>query len=284
MQGAMRIPGILAFVAMLAPLAPAPCAAADAIGSGNAGSLSLGANWGPYESFRGTSFRWVANDAVIVLHGAPGEARIAIVCEGGPSLQKPEVFLRVLDTARRQVDHVMCEGPGHPTTMLLPATGGDTRYVLHVDGGGKRVPGDRRILNFRVYDLDDGSDVTAPRGGVRLGAGWYGVEHFNAQTFRWINGDGHLLVTSDRPGRAFLRLLVEVGPSVGSSHAVTVLRDRQGHVVQRSTLVGRTVWVVPLQLGRGEADYTIGVTSANKPVPGDKRILNLRLFGASLQR
>ena len=119
---------------------------------------------------------------------------------------------------------------------------------------------------------------------MQLGAGWYGIEHFNAQTFRWMDGDGHLRVTPDRPGRAFLRLLVEVGPSVGSNRAVTVLRDRQGRVVQRSTLVGRTVWVVPLQLGSGASDYSISVASANKPVPGDKRILNLRLFGASLQR
>jgi hypothetical protein len=174
--------------------------------------------------------------------------------------------------------------------MLLPVDGPAARYVLHVDSGGKRVPGERRILNFRVFSIDDerggsGADIVDARSGVRLGEGWYPVEHYKGQTFRWMQNDGRVFVSVDGATHATLRLLLEVGPSVGSPQAAITVRDGGGHVLARTALAGRGVVAVPLQqLRPGENELVVATSGANKHVPHDPRILNLRLFGASVAR
>jgi|ERR1700681_201358 len=286
----MRIVRTLAAAVCLLALCCAPSRAADAIAGGNGGTLSLGSNWGPYETYRGASFRWIDNDAEIVLRGAPGEARVAIACEGGPSLGQRSFSLRVLDGSRRQVDHVVCDGAGRRAEMLLPVDARSARYVLHVDGGGKRVPGERRILNFRVFSIDDerggaGGDVVDARNGVRLGEGWYPVERYKGQTFRWMENDGRMFVAVDGATHATLRMLLEVGPSIGSPQAAITVRDRRGRTLLQTTLAGRGVVTVPLQqLQPGENELVIATAGANKHVPRDPRILNLRLFGATVAR
>jgi hypothetical protein len=284
----MRIAPVVSLAVALAACALSPSQAGDAIASRNTGSVSLGKNWGPYETFRGSSFRWVDNDAEIVVRRSAEEAHVGIACEGGPSLRRRTFALRVLDTTRRQVDHVVCDGPDRRQELLLPA-GGDTRYVLHVDGGGKRVSGDPRVLNFRVFYLDDvhgalAGDVVEPGSGVRIGAGWYPVEHFNGQTFRWMRNDARLVISSDRGRRATLNMLLEPGPSIGSRAAALTIRDGRGRILLRTTLGARVAVTVPLQLQRGDNDVVIGVTSRNSPVSGERRILNVRLFSAALQQ
>ncbi|MDQ6942990.1 MAG: hypothetical protein M3169_10830 [Candidatus Eremiobacteraeota bacterium] len=278
----------LAAAVCLLALSAAPSGAADAIAGGNGGTLSLGSNWGAYETYRGISFRWIDNDAEFILRGATGEARVAIACEGGPSLGRRSFALRVLDASRRQVDHVMCDGPDRRAEMLLPVDNRESRFVLHVDGGGKRIPGTGRVLNFRVFSIYDarggsGGDVVDGRG-VRLGAGWYPVEHYMGQTFRWMHNDGRLFVSVDRAQHGVLRLLLEVGPSIGARQAAVTVRDGRGRTLVRTTLVGRGVVTLPLQqLPPGEDELVIGAAGANKHVPRDPRILNLRLLSAAVQ-
>lgn len=282
----MRIVHTLALVACLAPALCAPSGAAEALVTGNGGTLALGSNWGPYETYGGTSFRWVDNDAEFVLRGGSGVAHVWIGCEGGPSLAQRTFPLRVLDGSRRQVDHIVCDGKDRRAEMLLPLGGAGAQYVLHVDGGGKRVAGERRILNFRVFSLDDGrgvasgADVVDARTGVRLGAGWYPVESFKGQTFRWMDGDGRIFVSADRAVRGSLRMLLEVGPSLGSRQAAVDVRDARGRTLLHTTLFGRGVVLVPVQLQPGENELVVHVTSPNKPAPHERRILNLRLFNA----
>ena len=236
------------------------------------------------------SFRWVDNDAEIVLRGATGEVRVAIACEGGPSLGQRSFALRVLDGSRRQVDHVVCDGEGRRVEMLLPGESRSVRYVLHVDGGGKRVPGEARILNFRVFSIDDEhgaspADVVDGRNGVRLGAGWYPVERYKGQTFRWMDNDGRIFVAVDGATHATLRMLMEVGPSVGARQTAVTVRDGSGRTLSQTTLAGRGVVTVPLQqLRPGENELIIGAAGANKHIPHDPRILNLRLFDAAVRR
>ena len=285
----MRTARTLTFVVMLLCAAATTAGAADVVPAGNGPTLSLGSHWGPFETYHGASFRWVDNDAEIVVRGARGEVRIAIACEGGPSLGRQVFPLRVLDVSGRQIDHVMCEGAGRRSELLLPVSGSATRYMLHADGGGRHLAGEPRILNFRVFSLDDGAgaagrDVVDPRSGVRLGEGWGVVERFKGQTFRWLADNGRIFVSADRPARATLRLLLEVGPSVGSRVAAITLADRHGAVLLRTNLNGRGVVTVPLQLGSGENEFVLRVASANKRVPGDPRVLNLRLFDANVVR
>ena len=86
-----------AFAAAFA-LSAKSAGAADAIAQGNGGNVALGKNWGAYETFGGSAFRWVGNDAEIIVHGN-GLAHVTIACEGGPSLGLTSFPLRVLDGA-----------------------------------------------------------------------------------------------------------------------------------------------------------------------------------------
>jgi hypothetical protein len=267
-----------------------PAAASDAIATGRSDAISLGVNWGPYETFKGSSFRWVDNDAGIVVHGTNGIARITIACEGGPGLGQTAFALRALDASRRQVDHVLCSGEHRPAQLLLPLTGSDARYVLHVDGGGRAVPGEKRILNFRVFALDDGrggpgDGVVDSASGVRLGAHWLPIERFNGETFRWTDGnDAQILIASPTPLKTSLRLQVEIGPSVGANQTFVAVRDRAGRTLWRERVKGRQVVLVPIDLVAGDNEFRLSVASARKHVPHDPRILNLRLFSAAALR
>jgi hypothetical protein len=147
-------------------------------------------------------------------------------------------------------------------------------------------------LNFRVFRLDDGSpargvpgaDVVDPRSGVRLGDGWFVVERQNGQNFRWMAHNARLFVSGDRPARATLRLLLEIGPSVGSPRTGLTIRDGRGRSLLRTMLNGRGVVLLQTELKRGETEFNLDVVSADKPVPGERRILNARLFNATVLR
>ena len=276
------------------PLAlPAAALGADAVASGNGGNVALGKNWGPYETFGGRSFRWVGNDAEIVVRDARGSAVVTIACEGGPSLGQPSFFLRALDASRRQVDHVKCAGAGNAVQFFLPANGAESRYVLHVDGGGRAAGSDKRILNFRVFSLDGGGnapaggDIVDARNGVRLGNGWYGPEHFSGQTFRWLNGsDGRFFVTSNRELETKLRLLVATGPSIGTRDTTVTVHDASGKSLGSTKIAdpkNHTIEVA-VHLKPGENEFGISVQTQNKPVPHDPRHLNLRVFSIAALR
>lgn len=288
----MRFFHTLAVGASLLLAAGTAAVAADAVAAGNGGNLALGKNWGPYETFGGRSFRWVANDAEISVRGH-GNALVTIVCEGGPSLGESTFNLRVLDTSRRQTDHVTCAGPAHPVQMLLPVSGDETRYVLHVDGGGRRIGKDKRILNFRVFSMDaggyagPGGDIVDARNGVRIGAHWYPVEHFKGQTFRWLDSnDGTFFVTSNRDLDTKLRLLVAMGPSIGARTTTLTVRDASGKTLSSTTIAdARSKKIeLPVHLRPGENEFRLDVQTHDKPAPGDKRLLNLRAFSIAALR
>jgi hypothetical protein len=287
----MRLVRPIVLAGFLVVACVVPAGASDVIPTGSAGGLALGGNWGPYETYRGTSFRWVDDDAEIVLQGGHGEAQLTIACQGGPSLGEQVFALRVLDASRRQVDHAVCAGADHPETLLLPLGSGETHYLLHVDGGGHPIPGEKRILNFQVFALDStggfsgNGDVVDPHNGVRLGAHWYPIENFNGLTFRWMQGEGgQIFVSADHPLQTTLRLLLEVGPSVGARSTPLAVRDSHGTVVLRTTLTGRQVVLVPVRLQAGENEFTIEVGSANRRVPHDPRVLDARLLSAAVLR
>jgi hypothetical protein len=269
-------------------VATGPAQAANVIPKGNAGSIALGSHWGGYESYGGASFRWVDNNAQIILQGPPAIVHVSIECQGGPSLGNLEAVVRVLDARGQQVDHVVCAGPDHPVTMLLPRGSGRTTYALHVDGGGRPIHGDPRILNFQVFALDDGpsanasSEVADVDSGLRLGDGWYPVEHYRGQTFRWMNRDGRITVTAPRAGQKTVRLDLAVGPSVGSGRTTLVVRDSGGHEIAHTAIAGRQTVDIHVPMQSGANAITLHVASAEHPVPHDQRHLDLQLFSAKV--
>jgi hypothetical protein len=114
--------------------------------------LKLGSGWGELETFNRDHFRWVENDAQIMISPAKsGDVELSLTAEAGPGTGG-QCLLKVLDRSGRQVAAATL-GSKQTVKMFLPTEGGTVNeYRLHVDGGGKRIATDPRILNFRVFD------------------------------------------------------------------------------------------------------------------------------------
>lgn len=118
--------------------------------------VRLGSGWHMLETFQAETFRWVANDAQLLI-SAPrrGTLRLSIAIAAGPGVEGRPFVLRVLDASGRQVDAVEVRQRETVDLFLPVETGQDNDFRLHVDGGGKPTPNnDPRILNFRVFQID----------------------------------------------------------------------------------------------------------------------------------
>jgi hypothetical protein len=116
--------------------------------------IELRSGWGVLETFRKESFRWVENDAQVVIRASePGDAALALVVEPGPGIEGRPFVLKVLDGSGRQVDAAKVNRRGR-VELSLPVQAGDNEFRLHIEGGGKRIADDPRVLNFRVFRIE----------------------------------------------------------------------------------------------------------------------------------
>jgi len=118
----------------------------DIVAAGN--EVTLGGGWYDLETYPGGLFRWVNNDAELMVtrHDA-GPVSLLLDVEGGPSLAGKPLALQVFVDGRK-LDTVTA--PGRQTMRFaLPKGTGTVR--LHVESANAAVPRDPRILNFRVF-------------------------------------------------------------------------------------------------------------------------------------
>ena len=109
--------------------------------------VELGDNWYPAEKWAGETFRWVNNDAEIILTGS---GQLKLVVESGPGLESQPFELKALGANEKLLTSVKVIDR-NPIVLILPP---DNNYVkLHVEGGGKNAPSEKRVLNFRVFQI-----------------------------------------------------------------------------------------------------------------------------------
>ncbi len=126
----------------------------DIIGLG--AGIQLGSGWDVLETVKDETFRWVNNDAqILVTATQPGMRRLKVAIAPGPGLEGRDFVLQARDASGRQVDAVEVRGRQTVELFLPVETGQPNDFRLHVDHGGKATPGkDTRILNFRVFQID----------------------------------------------------------------------------------------------------------------------------------
>jgi hypothetical protein len=144
----------LAFVGFEPLAARKPGSGGEIIG--RAAGVRLGSGWHDLETFQSETFRWVNNDAQILVSGTRrGVRRVALTVAAGPGLEGRPFILGVLDASGRQVDAVEVAGRKTVELFLPVEPDQESDYRLHVDGGGRPSPNnDPRILNFRVFLID----------------------------------------------------------------------------------------------------------------------------------
>jgi hypothetical protein len=246
--------------------------------------IALGKNWGKLEAFRGESFRWVANDAVVHIATVKRvDHQVSIHLEPGPGVGLKRFTLKVLDAEGDQVGELDVKGR-QTLGFLLPADSPRVHALsLHVDEGGKTSPNDPRVLNFRVFKITVTrmpSDVVVPGSGYRLGSGWYPLERFNNESFRWVNNDAVIQATSD--AKKALQLEVEGGPGLDFKPFVLHALDQRGGKIASLQIRGREFIEIPLPDGVVlPTTLRLHVDGGGKTNSSDNRIMNFRVFEAN---
>ncbi|HSP45439.1 MAG TPA: hypothetical protein VLO30_05565, partial [Chthoniobacterales bacterium] len=195
-----------------------------------ANNTSLGSGWFPLETYRAESFRWVMNDAelyVAILRNVKHYLQIHL--EPGPGLNLKPFELLVKD-GEETLARTTVKGRQMISIEVPSAEPRVRKLVLHVEGGGRPAPNDARVLNFRVFKVTFVPaliDVLPPQIAAKLGSGWYPLETFNGETFRWAGNDAKISI-DDPDGVNTLLLEVEPGPGVSSKPFVLRVLDDSG--------------------------------------------------------
>jgi hypothetical protein len=242
-----------------------------------ANNTSLGSGWFPLEAYRAESFRWVTNDAEIYAAALRNVKHyLQVHLEPGPGLN-----LKPFELLIKEKDQTLARTTVKGRQMIsveIPATEPMVRkLVLHVEGGGRPAPNDARLLNFRVFKVTFMPaliDVLAPDAGAKLGSGWYPLETFNGETFRWAGNDAK--ITLNAPGEA-KQLMLEIEPGPGVNSKPFVLRVLNDAGVQLTEAKVETRRVVAIQLD-GASSLTLHAEGGGKKIGSDDRIMNFRVF------
>jgi hypothetical protein len=130
--------------------------------------LSLLTGWYELERIGGSRdtgrpMRWVRNDATLVVGPSPVAEKLLVDAEPGPGMAGRPLVLHVREGERDLGTATYLGETEAPFDLPPHAT--PLELTLHADGGGARIEGDPRTLNFRVLKLR-----LAPGGGPSQGA------------------------------------------------------------------------------------------------------------------
>lgn len=183
-----------------------------------------------------------------------------------------------------------------------PKTTGALRVTLLFDRFQRLPNGDGRPVAAQLYTVGfapahyAASSETATSSATRsqwfaganlaridFGAGWYPVETYDGQTFRWANNDAHLIVRSATTNRSKLVVEVAPGPGEGGAAGRLSLMDGNGRELGASVIPDRRRVEFPLEPSRGNATYVLHIDRGGTSIPTDPRILNFRVFSVSVK-
>ncbi|MCU1238656.1 MAG: hypothetical protein JWP63_6623 [Candidatus Solibacter sp.] len=275
--------------------------------------VHFGDGWFPPERDpkSGEIFRWIGNDAEVVVHG---EGALAIEVEPGPGVGPLPQILQVLDEAGAKVAGWSVAGRASLQLWMPPGT---RRFRLVAADGGRAVLNDLRLLNFRVFRCDwvrfskpvsrqeslrpvlmrlvrSGALGSVP-GAMRLlrsvgpdvfgagidywGTGWHRLE----ETFRWASTDAELVVRIDGVQQD-LCMLIEPGPSLKGQAFNIAVRFADGAVIGKARVSGLTLVRVPLPIASGNvAALLLSPDRQGEALRGDSRVLNFRVLACACE-
>ncbi len=238
--------------------------------------LGLGKNWYLYETFGGQMFRWVDNNAEIVVKNPRTNVKtVALELEAGPSLGTKKFTLQIVEKGK-VVASIPVAGHQWVLAQVPVRAGTPATFMLHVNGGGKQTS-DPRILNFRVFTVAD-ADIVDPESGITLGGKWDVVERYAGQTFRWVDNDAAFTVTSTVAKSQKIHIVTLPGPGMGGHQLAIAVRNAVGTTVAtiNPDKKGNATFSVPVKSGANA--FTLHVTGGGQKTSSDPRILNFRVF------
>jgi hypothetical protein len=268
--------------------------------------LRMGRGWHAREQIGASVFRWASSPAEILID-EPGQRLLRLDLEPGPGVRGSHLHLE----ARDDDGAVLASGTfRHRRTVLLPLRAQTRAVMLRAIGGGAKIDGDERALDFRAFSaalvprwrgalamrsgeadrallvqrsLRPRFDVARGTSEIRFGRGWHRMERARLTVFRWASNDAELFVRAGERDGGMLCATLEPGPGLGSKTMKLEVRDDRDRLVARGTITGRTRVHWPLPVSRGRLHrFVLRVENGGLPTPGDDRILNFRMLSCEL--
>lgn len=250
--------------------------------------ISLGYGWYLPEETNGTAYRWVNNQAELTIAAPDTDdpQALHLELEPGPGLDLKPFELKFLNFANNIVAQRTITGRQTLKILLPTESGASTVYKLKVDGGGKTIAGEKRILNFRVFHAKLGMpapDIATLKDGLALGTGWYDPETVRGKTFRWVNNDAELSITAPATQSTPLSLEVEPGPGLSNKPFDLQLLSATGSFIAKASVTSheQIKFKLPTPPGKTES-FKLHVEGGGKTTTGETRILNFRVFNVSM--
>ncbi|MFV0446087.1 MAG: hypothetical protein ACK5Q5_21125 [Planctomycetaceae bacterium] len=284
-------------IAMLQPGARAKLEAPQDI---NDYTVDLGENWLRLVTTRGPAFRWVENNAeVLVPRGEQDFGVLEMDVERGPGYGPGPLELKLIDETGAVAGITRIKSREVVRFAMTNRRLGGTRFRLSCNSQGLKGPGELRVLNFRAFSLRysslDASEyeflqaqLKAPPsppndvhdGSVILAGQWYPLARSKQGPFRWVNNDAEVIVQTSEDEPTELILDAEIGPSCGKIPGhVQVLNADDDEVAAFDLGTRKNMKVTLPASDGGLKTYRLRIDSEAKPVAGDTRVLNLRVFG-----
>jgi len=240
----------------------------------------LGRGWYATESFAGARFRWASNDSeILVVALQPVRHAVVLTIEPGPGVGLKPFALEIKD-AGKQLARVDVQGKQSIKIDLPPTRPKVYRLTLHVDGGGRTIANDTRVLNFRVFDISverGERDVLPPD--MELGAGWHPIEKQGDAAFRWVSNDAQVTI-SNADETAHLELDLQSGPGLGNKPFVLHVLQKAGDDTKSIAdvqIAHRQRVDIPVPHGE-RVELILRVDAIGQATPDDPRELNFRAF------
>ena len=122
-------------------------------------------------------------------------------------------------------------------------------------------------------------DIVTAESGIRLGAGWYGLETGDGFPKRYLGLEAEVALPQRDAADLFLD--VETGPSAHDGQAELVVLDADGVEVAAATITGRVKLRLTLPDLFTSGRIRLATRADGVPLLQDPRLLNLRVFGIS---
>ncbi len=182
-----------------------------------------GEGWSYREQAGGETYRWAAQDAELVVRPGAGCGSLTLLAEPGPGVGG-KCVLRVRLPDGTELGRADLRGPSVVSIPLPKFAEPVARLFVGPEGGAKEVPGDSRILGFRVFACDCQPAPDAPARESRPPAG------------RWISvtrGVEPVTVDWAEKLRGFENLIEGMGKPL----------DLHLHACREFTLMARSHWL-----------------------------------------
>ncbi len=148
--------------------------------------INLQSGWYEREEEAGKPFRWVNDNAEILIQARGEEAGLLVLdLEPGPGVKLSPFSLEIRDEAGERIARVRVKSRSIVRAPLALSKTLPVRLWLHVDGGGVRIASDLRTLNFRVFGcrLETGVNRLADSATVTAVGSWGA---WGARRLRWM--------------------------------------------------------------------------------------------------